>query len=130
MISTRRYGFNKTPNSPEVVFHRLFFGFGVGVGIRSGSCVRRLFFGLGVGVGIRVRFCICCLLVTLPTSSIGMLAACIWLANCCHPTGSDVFRFRSRSWTRSTMLLPGTTTPSCSNSPLSFHIIFFNRDTN
>ena len=60
----------------------------------------------------------------------GMLAACIWLANWCHPMGSDVLRFRSISWTRSTTLLPGMATPSCSNSPLSFHFVVFKRDTN
>ena len=59
-----------------------------------------------------------------------MLSACIWLANCCHTMGSDVLRFRSRSWTRSTTLLPGMATPSCINSPLSFHFVVFKRDTN
>ena len=47
-----------------------------------------------VGVG----FCMCFRLATLPTSSKGMLADRVCLANWCQPTGSRaVFRFLIRS---------------------------------
>ena len=72
-ISTRRSGFNKTHNHREVV----------SVDFSLVSVLASVF----------VSVYICCLLATLPTSYMGIFVVVICLANCCHPTGSDVFVF-------------------------------------
>ena len=73
----------------------------------------------------------CCLLTTLPTRSMGMLLLRSWLASCRQPIGSNVLRLRTKSWTRSVMLLPGIATPSCSSSSMSFQsTIFLSRAVN
>ena len=51
-----------------------------------GSYTCRTF--VSFGVSVRFSFCMCRLLVTLPTSSMRMFDARIWLANCCQPMGS------------------------------------------
>ena len=53
-----------------------------------GSCTCRPY--VRFGVSVRFSFCMYRLLVTLPTSSMGMFDARIWLANCCQSMG--VFR--------------------------------------